>query len=183
MFIFLVVWFDIDIGSMRRTTPKPFKGLNQNGEDSSPLLMLLPIVVLVLMVFLSLLYTGKGDILKGSGSTSLFYAVVATLTFIYIYYVGVKRVLRHKEYFESLYNGISNMVPITIILLLAFLIGDVIEDLGTASYLSSLIKSSNISPALLPLIIFLVSSLISFSTGTKLGNFLYNDANCPISGR
>jgi Na+/H+ antiporter NhaC len=171
IFIFLVVWFDIDIGSMKKTTPKPFKGLNQTKKGSSPLLMILPIVVLVLMVFLSLLYTGDGDILKGSGSTSVFYAVVATLIFIYIYYVGVKRVLKHKEYFETLYEGIADMIPITLILLLAFLIGDIIKDLGTASYLASLIKSANISSALLPLIIFLVSALISFSTGTSWGTF------------
>jgi len=171
IFIFLVVWFDIEIGPMRKTIPQPFKALNQMGKKASPLLMILPITILVLMVILSLLYTGNGDILKGSGSTSVFYAVVATLIFIYIYYVGIKKVLKHREYFDTLYNGIADMIPITLILLLAFLIGDIIEGLGTASYLSSLIKSANISPTLLPLIIFLVSSLISFSTGTSWGTF------------
>ncbi|NPA61841.1 MAG: sodium:proton antiporter, partial [Epsilonproteobacteria bacterium] len=67
--------------------------------------------------------------------------------------------------------GVADMVPITVILLLAFLIGDIIGDLGTASYLSNLIKGASISPTILPLIIFLVSSIISFSTGTSWGTF------------
>ena len=171
IFILFVVLFDIEIGSMKNTKPKEFKGLGKNNTKASPYLMILPIIVLVLMVFISLYYTGGGSILKGSGSTSVFYAVVATLVFIYIYYVGVKRVMRHKEYFKNLYAGISDMIPITLILLLAFLIGDIIKDLGTASYLSHAIKSANIPPTLLPLIIFLVSSLISFSTGTSWGTF------------
>ncbi len=171
IFIFLVVWFDIEIGSMGKTVPKPFKGLDERYKKSSPLLMVLPITILVMMVFLSLLYTGRGNILDGSGSTSIFYAVVATLIFIYIYYVGVKRVLDHRGYFDALYDGVADMVPITVILLLAFLIGDIIGDLGTASYLSNLIKGASISPTILPLIIFLVSSIISFSTGTSWGTF------------
>jgi len=121
------------------------------------------------MVPISLYYTGDGDILKGSGSTSVFYSVIATLLFIYLYYVGAKH-LKHKEYFNSLYAGISDMVPIVLILLLAFLIGSVIKELGTAEYLAH-IMDGNIPPYLLPLLVFLVSALTSFSTGTSWGTF------------
>ena len=138
-------------------------------SDKSPLLMILPLVVLVLMVPLSLYYTGHGDILSGSGSTSVFYSVVATLGFIYFYYV-VGGHLKHKEYFKSLYAGVSDMIPIVLILLLAFLIGDVIKLLGTANYLAE-IMNGNIPPMLLPLLIFIVSALTSFSTGTSWGTF------------
>ncbi|NPA61378.1 MAG: sodium:proton antiporter, partial [Epsilonproteobacteria bacterium] len=47
IFIFLVVWFDIEIGSMGKTVPKPFKGLDERYKKSSPLLMVLPITILV----------------------------------------------------------------------------------------------------------------------------------------
>ncbi len=95
-------------------------------NNASPLLMILPIVVLIAMVPISLYYTGHGDILKGSGSTSVFYAVIGTLFFIYIYFV-FGGYMKHKEYFKSLYAGISDMIPITLILLLAFLIGSIIK--------------------------------------------------------
>jgi len=131
--------------------------------------MILPLIVLIVTVPISLYYTGGGDILKGSGSTSVFYSVVATLLFIYLYFVPAKYI-SHKDYFKSLYAGISDMIPITLILLLAFLIGSVIKELGTANYLSHIMQG-NISPTFLPLLIFWVASITSFSTGTSWGTF------------
>ena len=171
IFVLLVILFDINIGSMRYVKPHPLELSTQNSVETSksPLLMILPLVVLIAMVPISLYYTGDGDILKGSGSTSVFYSVIATLGFIYFYFVLGKHI-KHKEYFDSLYAGISDMIPITLILLLAFLIGSVIKELGTANYLSHLMQG-NISPIFLPLLIFWVASITSFSTGTSWGTF------------
>ena len=171
LFVLFVIIFDINIGAMKNAKPHKFdlKKEVDYFSDKSPLLMMLPLVVLVVMVPVSLYYTGHGDILKGSGSTSVFYAVITTLLFIYFYYVFGGH-LKHKEYFKSLYAGISDMIPIVLILLLAFLIGDVIKLLGTANYLAE-IMNGNIPPMLLPLLIFLVSAITSFSTGTSWGTF------------
>jgi Na+/H+ antiporter NhaC len=171
LFVLFVILFDINIGPMKDARPHRFdlKKEVDYFSDKSPLLMVLPLVVLVVMVPVSLYYTGHGDILSGSGSTSVFYSVVATLGFIYFYYVWGGH-LKHKEYFNSLYAGISDMIPIVLILLLAFLIGDVIKLLGTANYLAE-IMNGNIPPMFLPLFIFLVSALTSFSTGTSWGTF------------
>jgi Na+/H+ antiporter NhaC len=46
----------------------------------------------------------------------------------------------------------------------------VIGDLGTAEYPANLLKG-NISPVLIPLLIFLVASITAFSTGTSWGTF------------
>ena len=171
LFVLLVILFDIDIGPMKSARPHKFdlKKEVDYFSDKSPLLMVLPLVVLVWMVPISLYYTGHGDIRNGSGSTSVFYSVVVTLGFIYLYYVWGGH-LKHKEYFKSLYAGISDMIPIVLILLLAFLIGDVIKLLGTANYLAE-IMNGNIPPMLLPFLIFIVSALTSFSTGTSWGTF------------
>ncbi len=171
LFVLVVILFDINIGSMKHAKAYVSKELVEKKcqENASPWIMILPIVVLVITVPLALYYTGDGDILKGSGSTSVFYAVITTLLFIYIYYL-LAGYLKHKEYFSSLYEGISEMIPIALILLLAFLIGDVIKLLGTANYLAE-IMNGNIPPMLLPLLIFIVSALTSFSTGTSWGTF------------
>jgi len=171
LFVLFVILFDINIGSMKHAKAYVSKELVEKKyqENASPWIMILPIVVLVVTVPLALYYTGDGDILKGSGSTSVFYAVITTLLFIYIYYL-LAGYLKHKEYFSSLYEGISEMIPIALILLLAFLIGDVIKLLGTANYLAE-IMNGNIPPMLLPLLIFIVSALTSFSTGTSWGTF------------
>jgi Na+/H+ antiporter NhaC len=169
--VLLVILFNIDIGSMRYAKPHKLE-INSSkisNQNSSPLLMILPLVVLIITVPISLYYTGGGDILKGSGSTSVFYAVVASLVFIYLYFVPTKNI-SHRDYFKSLYAGVSDMIPITLVLLLAFFIGSIIRDLGTADYLSHIIEG-NISPILLPLLIFWVASITSFSTGTSWGTF------------
>ncbi|HHB78604.1 MAG TPA: sodium:proton antiporter, partial [Saprospiraceae bacterium] len=91
------------------------------------------------------------------------------LLFLYVYYLATKR-LTHNTYFKSLYTGIGDMIPITLILLLAFLIGNVIKGLVTANYLAHLLEG-NIPPMLLPFLVFVVSGITSFSTGTSWGTF------------
>ncbi len=171
VFVLLVILFDINIGPMRYAKPHPIQKSKQEElkKEKSPLLMILPLVVLILMVPISLYYTGEGEILKGSGSTSIFYAVISTLLFIYFYYI-LGGHLSHKNYFNALYEGISDMIPIVLILLLAFLIGDVIKELGTATYLADIMKG-NIPPFLLPFLVFFVAGITSFSTGTSWGTF------------
>jgi Na+/H+ antiporter NhaC len=173
LMVLLVILFNINIGSMRDT--KAVKLEPEQPKDTppmhcSPWVMVLPMVVLIAMVPLSLYYTGNGDILKGSGSTSVFYAVVFTLLFIYGYYI-LNGYMKHKAYFSALYEGIADMIPIVLILLLAFLIGNIIKELGTANYIAQEMKEANIAPFLLPLFVFLVASLTSFSTGTSWGTF------------
>jgi len=167
--VLIVILFDINIGSMKSAKPHAVEKSVIQQSDKSPWLMILPIIVMIVMVPISLYYTGKGDILEGSGSTSVFYAVLTTLLFIYIYY-RITKTITHKKYFESLYAGVGDMIPITLILLLAFLIGSVIKELGTAEYLASIL-SGNISPMLLPMMIFIVSAIMAFATGTSWGTF------------
>lgn len=172
LFVLAVIVFDINIGPMRHAKAHKVeeRAHLKTNQHKSPLLMILPLIVLIAMVPLSLYYTGKGEILNGSGSTSVFYAVITTLLFMYLYYVLGKH-LKHKEYFNGLYAGISDMIPIVFILILAFLIGTVIKELGTANYIADMMHTANISPIFLPLLIFWVSALTSFSTGTSWGTF------------
>lgn len=142
---------------------------NNTNINATPYKMLLPIMVMVVMVPVGLYMTGEGDMFKGSGSTSVYYAVIVTLFFIYLYFVPTKT-LSHKNYFKGLYEGIGDMIPVGMIMLFALLIGKVIGDLGTAEYLANLLKG-NISPVLIPLLIFLVASITAFSTGTSWGTF------------
>jgi len=170
--VLVVILFNINFGPMAKAKAHPYEELvkKERKEHTSVWAMLLPLLVLVLMVPLSLYYTGNGDILKGSGSTSVFYAVIFTLLFIYVYY-RLKGYIKHKEYFDALYEGIADMIPIGLILLLAFLIGSVIKDLGTANYIATAMQEAHVSAMYIPLLVFLVASLTAFSTGTSWGTF------------
>jgi len=168
--VIAVIFLNIDIGPMKHALPHNYQaGHLQHEGKATPLPMLLPLVVMVISVPAGLYLTGGGDIFKGSGSTSVYYAVIVTLLFMYLYYVGGK-ILSHKAYFQGLYEGLGDMIQVTMILLFALFIGKVIGDLGTAKYLAALL-SGNISPLLMPMLIFLVAGITAFSTGTSWGTF------------
>ena len=70
------------------------------------------------------------------------------LMFMYLYFV-LGKILSHKAYFQGLYEGIGEMIPVGMIMVFALLIGKVIGELGTAKYLSSLLEG-NITPVIVP---------------------------------
>lgn len=165
-----VIFLNINIGPMKYTTPVTYITPRDGAHiKPTPYKMLLPILVMVFMVPVGLYLTGEGNIFKGSGSTSVYYAVIVTLLFMYLYFV-LGKTLTHKDYFKGLYEGIGDMIPVGMIMVFALLIGEVISDLGTANYLAHLL-SGNISPVLIPLLLFLVAGITAFSTGTSWGTF------------
>lgn len=69
---------------------------------------------------------------------------------------------------ETWINGMKSLIITGAILLLAWSLSEIITDLGTAQFLVSLLSDS--MPAfLLPSIIFVLGSIISFATGTSYG--------------
>ena len=170
MIVLIVIFFNIKIGAMGKAQPVAYIPASKNTiARPSAYRMILPLLVMILMVPVGLYLTGNGDIFQGSGSTSVYYAVIVTLLFIYLYFVPTGT-LSHKTYFTALYEGISDMIPVGVIMIFALLIGNVISDLGTAKYLAHLI-GSNIPPLLLPMLIFVLASITAFSTGTSWGTF------------
>lgn len=166
---FLAVWFDINIGPMKKAKPSLEKTHLYVTSKVSMYYMILPILLMISFVFMFLYITGNGNMLKGSGSSSIFYTMLATLIFMFVYYIGSKN-MSVKTYSKSAYTGAKKLFPIALILLFAFAIGKVTTDLKTGEYLASL-ASDKLSIYLLAGVIFLLSGVISFSTGTSWGTF------------
>ena len=138
-------------------------------SDVSMKAMFYPIVVMLLSVPVVLYLSGNGNILEGSGSSAIFYAVLVTLGFIFAYYL-LTGVMSLEEYFKELKEGAGNMVGIGAILLLAFSLGEVTVEMHTGPYLASLVEGI-LNPSFLAGVIFIVAALIAFSTGTSWGTF------------
>ena len=132
--------------------------------------MLLPIFVLVAMMPLGLFITGEGNLLAGSGSTSLFWAICTSVTFTGILYIS-KKIMNLKEFMDYLYKGIGGMAPVSMILIFAFAIGNSITTLGTGQYLASLLNEAAIDPAFTGVIVFILAGFMAFATGTSWGTF------------
>ncbi len=165
---FVSIWFDIDIGKMKNLAYQKTTSLNDT-TMASMYLMLLPILWMISFVFVFLYITGSGNMLKGSGSSSIFYTLVTTLILMFLYYVGTKN-MSAKTWAKTSYIGAKKLFPIAMILLFAFAIGKVTTELKTGLYLASLVNEG-LSVYLLAGVIFLLSSLIAFSTGTSWGTF------------
>lgn len=131
--------------------------------------MILPIAVMVLMMPVSLLITGKGNIMQGSGSTSVFWSVLASITFAGLFY-GTQHIFTLKESVDLFFKGLGGLMPLALLMMLAFAIGDICKALGTGPYVANVAKA-NVPLHFIPLILFVISGFIAFSTGTSWGTF------------
>ncbi len=165
--VFLVIWFKLDYFAMKNAKVMPY--LAQESEEENMYLMILPLLVLVFGVFIFLFITGDGDLLKGSGSSSILYAVVLSLVFMLIYYLKEK-VIDIKGYFHTLLVGAKSMISIMLILFFAFLIAKVISDVKTGVYLAQYLYEI-LDVQYLAVGVFLIAGIIAFSTGTSWGTF------------
>src|SRR5690625_7278929 len=69
---------------------------------------------------------------------------------------------------ESWLGGMQSMLIAIVILVLAWGLGGITHELGTGTYLASLLADTLPLP-LLPGVVFLIASMIAFSTGTSWG--------------
>ena len=73
-------------------------------------------------------------------------------------------------WFDQCYKGAADMLPIVTILVFAFAIGQVTKSLDTGHYLAS-IAGDSLPTVLIPMLIFVLTGIIAFSTGTSWGTF------------
>lgn len=166
---FLVIWFRLYTPSMQDAKVYKSAAVYTSNQHGGLWEMLLPILFLIISVFVFLAITGDGEILKGSGSSSIFYTTLSTMGFMFVFYVLRKKITL-KNYLHASYLGGKKLFPIALVLLFAFGIGEVTSDLKTGIYLASF-ASENISVYFLASVIFILSGIIAFSTGTSWGTF------------
>jgi len=80
----------------------------------------------------------------------------------------IKKIMPIKQAIETWVTGVKSMNITAVILLLAWSLSGVMKELGTATYLVSVL-SDTLPAYLLPSIIFILGSIISFATGTSYG--------------
>ncbi|MFT5284595.1 MAG: Na+/H+ antiporter NhaC [Planctomycetota bacterium] len=99
----------------------------------------------------------------GGGIWPLFAGSMAgfVLAVIMSFAVGLK-----SEVAGAAWNTLRSMGIAIVILYLAWMIGSVCDDLGTASYLTELIGDS-LRPELLPILLFLLAGVVAFATGSS----------------
>ena len=94
--------------------------------------------------------------------SALFASVVAIIMSV------CKKIFTISEAIEAWVDGMKGLIITGVILILAWSLGSVIKELGTAQYLVEALNGA-IPAFLLPSLIFVLGAVISFSTGTAYG--------------
>lgn len=165
---FITIWYNIDIGPMKHASIIE-STIECQDEQGSLGLFMWPMIWMIGGVLIFMLITGNGNLLKGSGSSSIFYTLIMTLFLMFGYY-RFKNAMSTHDFFHSALQGAKSMAPIASILLLAFAIGGVSSDMHVGQYLASFIGDYLPIPYLAAAI-FILSAIIAFATGTSWGTF------------
>lgn len=184
--------FGINIGPMRKAEERaektgaldnPGRGGTLTEETMSPgkakprvLNMLLPMGVLIATILAVLTITGKGNPTQGAGMQSLLWGCILAVLTICILCVAQK-LFSVDEVINEMFKGMGTMLPVAGILLFGFTMGNLVKDLDTGNYLTSVFMGV-LSPALLPALSFLLCMLLSFATGTSMGTMAIMSVIC-----
>ena len=105
----------------------------------------------------------------GAADASIVIFEAALFASIVAIAMGLKqKIFNLHEAIETWVFGVKALVITAVILILAWSLSSVMKELGTAAYLVSILSDST-PQFILPTVIFILGSIISFSTGTSYG--------------
>ncbi|MGF1861677.1 Na+/H+ antiporter NhaC family protein [Photobacterium profundum] len=135
-----------------------------NSKAITVFILMLPIVILLISIFFIIVITGDGNPLKGNISDAIYWGGFIALIGSGLVYRLVGIAFSH--YMNWVIAGFKQILPAVIILVLAFTLSNIIGQLGTGTYLASLL-AANLPSEFVPAIIFVLGMTISFSTGSS----------------
>lgn len=197
LFLFMVAWFGRDFGPMltaelrtratgqvarsdAHTGESPAEAAERAPKPGKPIRAinaLLPLVVLVVATFAGIYITGAEDAepgaalreIIGNGDSyqammwgSLLAVLVAAVLSL------VQGILTIGETVDSWFAGVRSMLLAVIILVLAWSLANVNEVLHAGDYLVSIL-GERLPPPLIPALVFVLSALTAFATGSSWG--------------
>ncbi len=111
-------------------------------------------------------FTKLGTVIGNSDSYSALIWASLIGVLVALILTWSQRIIKLKDSMHWLVVGFKTMMPALIILTLAWALAITTKDLHTADYLSANLANS-LNPYVLPVVIFLLAALISFSTGSS----------------
>lgn len=196
IFVFMTSYLDRDLGPMARAEQRAAsgEGLYREGAelatDTSSHLMDpkegvthrwwnagIPVITVIVVVLVGLYTTGRAGVGPDASLMDVFGAAAAFDTLLWGSLAGclvaiilsvTQRILTVEESIHAWLSGMKAMMIAMIILVLAWSLGSVTEEIGTAQFLSQIL-SDRVALQLIPVIVFLTSAAMAFATGTSWG--------------
>lgn len=197
--LWLTVVFEVDFGSMRREERRAVESgdlfapeaqvpgqLTDNlprHEPGAKRALIVPFLILVAGVLGGIVWTGH----SASGSWSALEILASTdvalslniggvlglvsAAYYYFHYTHEDPLFEVRTALRGVAEGARSMLPAIEILLLAWMLGSLISELGTGAYLGGLVESAEVPAAWLIPLLFIVAGAMAFATGTSWGSF------------
>lgn len=129
--------------------------------------LVVPVLTLVVTMVASLYLTGHGDITKGAGSPSILYAVTLA-TGVIAAQLMIGRVFSFVQIEDKILEGMREFFDVSLLIVIALSLGGLCKEVGTGFFISQLAQQA-LPPLIVPTVIFILGSVMSFATGTSYG--------------
>ncbi|MEL7454023.1 MAG: Na+/H+ antiporter NhaC family protein [Pseudomonadota bacterium] len=131
--------------------------------------MALPLAIMVAGTLGFMLWTGQGNMMRGSGSQSILWAVVLATGAAFVL-LRVSGQFKADALFEMGFRGMGDLLPAVAVIFLSLALGDSLRALGSGDYIAGLAAAFP-APFAIPAILFLAAGITSFATGTSWGTY------------
>jgi len=196
-FMFVIIWTGKDFGPMLKAEREAHQ-LSFDSEESDnlkdfepakgiplrPFNAVFPILTIIIVTIIGLFVTGNASehfnnsdlslglkfsetIGSADSYKALLWASLSGLAVALILSVS-QRILSLNQAVESSVKGFKSMIDAVIILILAWALAGITDEMHTADYLAG-VASGTVSFWLIPAITFVISALVAFSTGSSWG--------------
>ena len=144
--------------------------------------LMVPFILLILGVLAGMILTGYDgenfSPLEILANTNVNIALnlggfLGLISAIYYYfrYTRANQKFTPRTFRLGVVSGTGSMLPAIYILILAWVLGGLISELGTGQYLAQLVEGANLTPNWLIPLMFIIAAIMAFSTGTSWGSF------------
>lgn len=170
-FVFCIILFRRDFGPMLTAENQT---ITDHKVDNVPLKTepiykgVVPILALVFISLVGIYLTGSGigiveHIQSGNSFVGLLWGSSAAL-FLAVA-VNIRKGIKHN--LESMMKGFQELLPAILILVLAWALNGVLEDLSLGDFLGEILTNSGVGYVWVPIITFVLASAIAFGTGSS----------------
>ncbi|MBD5540107.1 MAG: hypothetical protein HDR00_02780 [Lachnospiraceae bacterium] len=139
----------------------------EKGGEEKARYLLIPLVLMIVVAVAYIFYSGGGNLMNGDAETGLIFGICAGCVYLAAA-LALAKEISVKKSIDHLFTGCGNMFGIVIIMVLAYALSNLLGTLGTAEYLSGVLVKF-INPVVFTAVAFLLTCLLSFSTGTSAG--------------
>lgn len=163
-----------ETGALYWPDSKPLRKSEQTEKytnSSKAILIWLPLLVLFLTLFGLLISFGfpfeqvPGNEFRVSLTTAYLFAAITIIILMISF-----KIKKFGEAFEIYTSGMQKMAYVAVTLVLAWALGTLLSDMGTAMYIVEMVQG-NIPVFIIPAILFIVGAIMSLASGTSWGTF------------